>query len=72
LPPSFEGLDDGHAPAAAWTGREPIGWLRLLDRLWWRRLAKQFTGLRDAGLAGGTGEQAVMSDAVEPRRQDME
>jgi hypothetical protein len=32
----------------------------------------QFPGARDIGLAGGAGEEAVMTDAVEPLRQDVE
>jgi hypothetical protein len=32
----------------------------------------QFSGARDIGLAGGAGEQPVVSDAVEPLGQDVE
>jgi len=32
----------------------------------------QFPGARDIGLAGGAGEEAVVTDAVEPLRQDVE
>src|SRR3954451_7674148 len=69
LPPSPEGLDDGHAPAAAGTGREPIERFRHFDRLRRRCHGQQFAGTRDVGLACGTGEQAVMADAVEAPRQ---
>src|SRR6202521_2196305 len=72
LPPSPEGLDDGHAPAAAGTGWEPIEWLWHFDRLRRRCHRKQFAGSRYMCLAGGTGEQAVMADAVEAMWQDME
>ena len=47
-------------------------WLWRFDRLRRRCHGKQFAGTRDTGLAGGTGEQAVMPDAVEAARQDME
>ncbi|KQN07139.1 hypothetical protein ASE85_18920 [Sphingobium sp. Leaf26] len=33
---------------------------------------EQFTSESEAGLAGGTGEQAIMPDAVEAARQDVE
>ena len=33
---------------------------------------QQFAGEREAGLAGGAGEQAVVPDAMEAARQDME
>ena len=72
LPPSPEGLDDGHAPAAAGTGRQPIEWFWHFDGLRRWRHGKQFAGTRDIGLACGTGEQAVMADAVEATWQDME
>ena len=32
----------------------------------------QFSGARDIGLAGGAGEEAVVTDAVEPLGQDVE
>lgn len=34
--------------------------------------SQEFAGEREAGLAGGAGEQAVMADAMEAARQDME
>src|SRR5258708_37889267 len=72
LPPSPEGLDDGHASAAAGTWWEPIGRLWRFDGLRRRCHGEQFAGSRYIGLAGGTGEQAVMADAVEATWQDME
>jgi|SRR4249919_3796559 hypothetical protein len=72
LPPSPEGLDDGHASAAAGTGWEPGEWFWHFDTLWRRCHGEQFAGSRDIGLAGGTGEQAIMADAVEAMWQDME
>ncbi len=65
LAPLPEGLDDGHAPAAAGTGWEPIECLWHFDGLRRRCHRKQFTGSRYIGLACGTGEQAVMANAVE-------
>jgi len=72
LPPSPEGLDDGHASAAAGTGWEPIEWFWQRDNLRRRCRCKQFAGSRHIGLVCGTGEQAVMPDAVEAMWQDME
>ena len=51
---------------------------RMIERLWHfvrlrrRRDGEQFAGARDIGLAGRTGEQAEMADAVEPAWQDVE
>ena len=72
MAPSPEGLDDGHASATAGTGREPIEWFWHFDRLGRRCHGKQFVGTRNTGLACGTGEQAVVADAVEAMWQDME
>src|SRR3979409_446972 len=36
------------------------------------RYGDQFPGTRNAGLAGGSGEQPVVTDAVEPLWQDVE
>jgi hypothetical protein len=73
LHPALERLDDAHAPAAAGTRWEPIERFWRLDRLWRRRgHGKQLAGAGYIGLACGTGEQAVMADAVEAMWQDME
>ena len=72
MPPSPEGLDDGHASATAGTGWQPIEWFWHFDRLGRRCHGKQFAGARNTGLACGTGEQAVVADAVEALWQDME
>jgi hypothetical protein len=51
LPPSPEGLDDGHASAAAGTGRKPTEWFRHFDFDGFRRQrhGKQFAGPHDIG-----------------------
>src|ERR1700676_2925678 len=72
LPPSPEGLDDGHAAAAAGTRWKPIEWFWQRDNLRRRCRGEQLAGSRDICLAGGTGEQAVMANAVEAMWQDME
>jgi hypothetical protein len=72
LAPPPKDFNDSHATTAAGTGWEPIEGLWCFGRLWWRSRGKQFAGTRYVGLAGGTGEQAVMPDAVEAMRQDME
>jgi len=72
LHPALEGLDDEHAPAAAGTGRP---WIWRLDRLNardWRWHRKQSPGAGDVGLAAGAGEQAVVADAMEALRQNVE
>ena len=72
LPPAFERLDDDHASAAAGAWRaEVVRFVRgvVIGR---RGDVQQFAGEREAGLAGGAGEQAVMPDAMEAARQDME
>ncbi|GAC1575770.1 MAG: hypothetical protein NVS3B5_06980 [Sphingomicrobium sp.] len=69
---SFEGLDDDHAAAAARARRSGI-WR--FDRgivlgRWCDR--KQSAGVVEMSLAGGAGEQAVMTDPMEPAWQDVE
>ena len=72
LAPALEGLDDDHVPAAAGARRTGVG--RLVRRVvvGRRRDGEQLAGEREAGLAGGAGEQAVVADAVEAARQDVE
>src|SRR5690606_24445928 len=72
LPPTFEGLDDDHAPTAAAAWRTEV--LRFVGVAWvrWRDDIQEFSGKREAGFAGGAGEQAVVPDAMEAARQDME
>src|SRR3954452_7280028 len=76
---ALEDLDDNHTAAAARAERAPIGCSagRIGGVVRRRRLCRQRDGdqllcARDVGFAGGTGEQAVMADAVEPLGQDVE
>ena len=70
--PAFEGLDDEHAPAATRAWRTGVFRLhgRCLDGGW--RDPEQFTGAFEMRLAGGAGEQAIVTDAVEALRQYVE
>jgi len=58
--------------AAAWT------WWTWIDRFfavgvfWHGRDVEQLAGEIEAGLAGGAGKQAIMPDAMEAAREDME
>lgn len=71
-PPAFEHLDDNHSPAAAGAWRaEVVRFVRgIIIR--WRGDVQQFASEREAGLAGGAGEQAVVPNAAEAARQDMD
>ena len=69
---AFEGFDDDHVPAAARAQRADIGWFVGLVFIGRRGDAEQAPGMVEMGLAGGTGEQAVMTDAVEPFGQNVE
>ena len=72
LPPPFEHLDDDHASAAARAWRAEVVWFGRWIIYGVRRGREQAAGEREAGLAGATGEQAVVPDAMEATRQDME
>src|SRR3954462_4433739 len=71
LVPARERLDDDHGAAAAGTRRARVQ--RLLR---WvidgRRDGQEMAGEREAGLAGGAGEQAVVTDAVKALGQDVD
>src|SRR6266481_5872847 len=78
---SLEGPDDNHAATATRAWRAMVccgagGWVRLVALH--RRIGHrhghgdQFSGTRDIFLAGGAGEQPVVTDAVEPLWQDVE
>ena len=69
---ALEDLDDDHATAAAWTSR-----LAGIDGGTGRLAVRfcnneQLTGACDVIGAGATGEQAVVTDAVEALRQDVD
>lgn len=49
-----------------------IGRLDRLGRVQHRRRCEQFAGAPDVGPALGAGEQAIVADAVEPLRQDVQ
>src|ERR1700741_4289231 len=71
LTPALERLNDEHVSTAAWTQRIDI-W-RLFRRIvigWWRD-GEQFACAREVCPACRSGEQTVVTDAVEPARQDV-
>ena len=69
---TFEGLDDDHVPAAAWAWR--AGVVRLDPRIDRDRRSdpEQLADVVEMRLAGGTREQAIVADAMEALRQDVE
>ena len=72
MAPAGKGRDDGHVPTAAWAWRAMVGrFFRfgLLDRC---SDAQQLAGERHGVLVRRTGEQAVMPDAMEAARQDVD
>src|SRR3546814_12303612 len=70
--PSFERLDDDHAPTAAWTWRPDVDdLLRFVVSGWWCD-GQQRPHALEAGFPVGAGKQSIMADAVEPARQDVE
>ena len=70
---ALEGLDDDHAAAATRTCRlvviRSIGIGGFALGLW---PSEQFAGARDVIGGGASGEQAVVADAVEAARQDVD
>ncbi len=75
--PAPEDFDDAHWAAAAGTWFAQGEWCDLGFGFWHSRLfrlldAEQGADLGDVGLAGRTGQQAVMPDAVEVVGQDMD
>ena len=71
LTPAFERLDDDHVSTTAWAGWAHIERLVRHVVIWRRRDGEKFTGACEAGLTRRTGEQAVVTNAVEPARQDV-
>ena len=72
LSPAGEHLDDDHASAAARAWRAEVVWFHRWIVHGGRRDREQFASEREAGLAGAAGEQAVVTDAMEAARQDVE
>jgi len=69
---ALKDFDDDHATTAAWTLRFAVidgGGGGLAFRFW---NGQQFTCPSDGVGAGTAGEQAIMTDAVEAVRQDMD
>src|ERR1700722_9097918 len=71
LTPALERLDDDHVSTTAWAGWAHIERLVRHVVIWRRRDGEKFTGACEAGLTRRTGEQAVVTNAVEPARQDV-
>jgi hypothetical protein len=78
LAAGFKGLDDDHAPAAARTGvpffvfLTTFGAVALRARWGWVGHAEELAGQCDIAGSVGLGEEAVMTDAVEPVGQDVD
>jgi hypothetical protein len=72
LLPSLEHLDDDHASAAAGAWRAEVLRFVRITGIGRRGDIQEFACQREAGLAGGAGEQTVVPDAVEAAREDME
>jgi hypothetical protein len=70
LTPGFERLDDDHVSATAWT------WWADIERLFRHVVigggGEELAGTCEAGPARRSGEQAVVTNAVERARQDVE
>jgi hypothetical protein len=71
LLPALKRLDHNHVPAAAWAWRAAIDRFNRFGIVWWWRDIKQLAGKCDIGITHGTGEDAVMPDAVEAPWQDV-
>ena len=72
MTPAGEGLDDGHVPAAAWAWRAMVGRFVRGGFHDWRGDAQQPAGQHHGLLVRRTGEQAIVPDAVETARQDVD
>ena len=68
---TLKDLDDDHTTAAAGAWQRRIWWRNVSDRRW-RGHSEQLPSTRDVGLAAGAGEKAVVTDAVEALRKDVE
>ena len=72
LAPAFEGLDDEHASATAWARRAGIVGFDRRDIGHGRDNTEQLAGVFEVSLAGGASEQAVMTDAMEALRENVD
>ena len=72
LAPAFEDFDDEHASAAAWAWRAGILRFDRLGSGHGRGSTEQLAGVFEVSLAGGASKQAVMADAVEALRENVE
>ncbi|SDA79347.1 hypothetical protein SAMN03159448_03128 [Sinorhizobium sp. NFACC03] len=70
---ALEGLDDDHAPTAAWTGRPPVGRgssIGIIGSADFRLgRGEKHAGARDICRATGAGKQSIVTDAMEARGQ---
>src|SRR3984885_11059216 len=71
LTPALERLDDDHVSPTAWAGWAHIERLVRHVVIGRRRDGEKFAGACEAGLTRRTGEQAVVTNAVEPAREDV-
>jgi hypothetical protein len=72
LLPAFERLDNDHMSTTAWAWRASVDRFNRFGIIWWWRDVEQLAGTRDAGLARGCGEEAIVPDTVEASWQDVE
>src|ERR1700750_1358007 len=68
---TLEDLDDDHTTAAAGAWQRRI-WQRSVADHRWCGNSEQLPSTRDVGLAASTGEEAVMTDAVEALWKNVE
>src|SRR5580692_718766 len=78
LAAGFEGLDNDHAPAAARTSVPRLvfvstrGVIAVAARRGWVGCAEEPAGQCDIGGSVGIGEEAIVTDAMEPVGQDVD
>ena len=72
LVPARERFDNGHVSATAGARRSAIGWFVGGRLNYWHVGIQQLSGQCETVLARGTGQQAIVPDAVEASGQDMD